>query len=299
MKKYYITITVILIIQFVFSQNGNLGINTVEPLQKLHIAGPESKLRLEMFDNINNISNRQEKNAELYVDEAGILTLDFDLFLNTNEISQSDINVTSTSIFQSGVANIDQLLFSKIITISRPAYLEIKFSLSFAVFLDQDENLITDNLAIPNNREIFFQQTGNGENFRLLIPNNYTFQSFTLKQQAIVEINYSVSWRIRRNNDNKVSDRGARSVETAAYIFNNATSSYLPDRYALTGQFYSNGDSQLGAAGFFYNTGSDYVLLNAGTYTIIFGGRVTGGGNDSITIYFGGDNDQLQIVAYY
>jgi hypothetical protein len=152
---------------------------------------------------------------------------------------------------------------------------------------------------IPNNREFNFPQTGTGENFTYLVPNSYTFQTFTLTQEAIVEINYSVSWRIRKNNSQKVSDRGARSVETAVYILNNATSSYLPKTYALTGQFYSNGDTQLGAAGFFYNTGSDYVLLNAGTYTIHFGGRVTGGGNENITIYFGGDNDQLQIVAYY
>jgi hypothetical protein len=147
MKKLSLTLMMTLVSLFICSQDGNLGINTLEPLQKLHIAGQESKLRLEMFDSINSISNRQEKNAELYVDEAGILTLDFDLFLNTNEISQSDINISSTSIFQNGVANLDQLLFSKIITISRPAYLEIKFSFSFAVFLDQNENLITDNLA--------------------------------------------------------------------------------------------------------------------------------------------------------
>lgn len=152
---------------------------------------------------------------------------------------------------------------------------------------------------IPNNREQKVVQTGTGENFTKLVPNDYTFPSFTLTEEAIIEINYSLSWRIERNVPQKISDNGARTVKTTVFIYDHAAGSYLPTTYALTAQFYSNGSSTRGADRFFFNTGSDYVLLPPGTYTVHFGGLVGAQGNDNIMGYFGADKDQLQILAYY
>lgn len=152
---------------------------------------------------------------------------------------------------------------------------------------------------IPNNREQKVVQTGTGDNFTYLVPNDYTFPSFTLTDDAIIEINYSLSWRIERNVPRKIDDNGARTVKSTVFIYDHATSTYLPTTYALTAQFYSNGNSERGADRFFYNTGTDYVFLPAGTYTVHFGGLLGAEGNDNVFSYFGADKDQLQILAYY
>lgn len=179
------------------------------------------------------------------------------------------------------------------------------------VYVDKNGDLVlgdrNDNIRfimdsedyIPNNREQKVVQTGTGDNFTYLVPNDYTFPSFTLTEDAIIEINYSLSWRIERNVPQKVNDNGARTVKSTVFIYDHTTSNYLPTTYALTAQFYSNGDSNRGADRLFFSTGSDYVFLPAGTYTIHFGGLVGAQGNDNIFAYFGADKDQLQILAYY
>jgi hypothetical protein len=179
------------------------------------------------------------------------------------------------------------------------------------VFVNEDGDLVlgerTDNIAfifdiqdyIPNNREQKVNQTGTGSNFQYLTSGDIYHPSFTLPVDGIIEVNYSLSWRMERNNAQRVSDKGARVIKTAVFIKNNATGNFLPDSYAITGQFYSNGSTSEGADQWFYNTASDYISLPAGTYTIIFGGLVQAGGNSTVASYFGGRDDQLQVIAYY
>lgn len=128
------------------SQSNNVGINTSEPAQKLHIAGSESTFRIEMLDSLNNLSNRNMTNAPLYVDENGILTLEFDLLHNT-ENDEIDGTISSSNIFQINVDTIDQELFTKEIIVTRPSYLEVKYSISFEVSLNDNLDKITDQLA--------------------------------------------------------------------------------------------------------------------------------------------------------
>lgn len=129
-----------------YSQDEFVGINTFDPQQKLHIAGSDSSFRIEMLDSINNLSNRNQGNAPLYVDSEGVLTLEFDLLYN-NSGELVDPSLAASSIFQDGVQNVDQLIFSETVTVDRPSYLEIKFSISFQVFLNQNEDIITDQIA--------------------------------------------------------------------------------------------------------------------------------------------------------
>lgn len=165
----------------------------------------------------------------------------------------------------------------------------------------------TDNIAfvfdiqdyIPNNREQKVNQTGTGSNFQYLTSGDIYHPSFTLPEDGIIEVNYSISWRMERNNAQKISDKGARVIKTAVFIKNNATNTFLPNSFAITGQFYSNGSTSEGADQWFYNTASDYISLPAGTYTIIFGGLVQAGGNSNVAAHFGGRDDQLQVIVYY
>lgn len=130
-----------------YSQGGFVGINTSEPQQSLHIAGLDSSFRIEMLDSINNLSNRNILNAPLYVDAAGLLTLEFDLLYNTNSGDEIDIDSASSSITQFGVENLDQEIFTKTVIVARPSYLEVKFSLSFEIFLNEQQDKITDQIA--------------------------------------------------------------------------------------------------------------------------------------------------------
>lgn len=147
MKRQILLLFFCIVFGITFSQDGNVGINTSDPQQRLHIAGSDSSLRIEMLDSINNLSNRNVINAPLYVDYEGVLTLDFDLLHNTNSGDEIDINAESSSILQFGVENIDQEIFTKTVTVSRPSYLEVKFSLSFEVYLNEQEDKITDQIA--------------------------------------------------------------------------------------------------------------------------------------------------------
>jgi hypothetical protein len=179
------------------------------------------------------------------------------------------------------------------------------------VFVDEEGDFVlgerTDHILfifdiqdyIPNDREQKVNQTGTGSNFQYLTSGDINHPSFTLPVDAIIEVNYSLSWRMERNNSQRISDKGARVIKTAVFIKNNATGNFLPTSYAIAGQFYSNGSTSEGADQWFFNTASDYISLPAGTYTIIFGGLVQAGGNSNVASYFGGDDDQLQVIAYY
>ncbi len=157
--------------------------------------------------------------------------------------------------------------------------------------------------------EVQIPQTGTGSNFTKLFLPSHTWPTFTMEQDGYIELNYSLSWYIGKNPVFKISDEGARVVESTIFIWdhslpNNDTDRYIPGNFAQMGQFYSNGDKNIGADGKdtdsrFYNVGSDLVSLSAGTYTIIMALRLTEIGNSNIIAFVGGTNDQLQIIAYY
>jgi hypothetical protein len=157
--------------------------------------------------------------------------------------------------------------------------------------------------------------------------------SFTLTQNAILEINYSVSWSIYDANSldkKRLDDLRARVVQTGIFFIDTATEVAIINdvdgnpinggpwcidtnsagtgclQYGgllgLTGQFYNNGNAERGAYNNFRNTASDYVKLGPGTYTALFAARVqvevtTGAG--AAKLYLGSGNDTLQIIAYY
>lgn len=126
---------------------GNVGINTVRPQQKLHIAGNDASFKIEAFDSLNNSLNRDRFNAPLYIDSEGDLTLDFDLFHNSNNSYEIDPNDPASSIYQIELPIVDQEIFSRTITVEKPSYLEIKFSVSFEIYLNSNHDKITDQYA--------------------------------------------------------------------------------------------------------------------------------------------------------
>jgi hypothetical protein len=179
-------------------------------------------------------------------------------------------------------------------------------------------------------------QTGNSFGYNTAAyPTNFPDDIFTLTGNAIIEVNYSLSWSVKKG-ANRIDDAHARVIQTALY-FREVTS--LTDPYdgpavindvdgvpinggpwcielnpaggfceetggliALNGQFFANGNSGNGAHVQFKNVGTDYVKLGPGTYVALFAAQLAVGdtsGTGSVFLYLGSGTDELQIVAHY
>lgn len=171
-------------------------------------------------------------------------------------------------------------------------------------------------------------QTGTGSGYttagwpRVPGPGN---SSFTLTRNAIIEINYSVSWNLEKSNQ-PVDDHHARVIQTFLYLIKedapgaglvqfdidgNPVSGDPTFTYPLgiNGQFYTNGDdganpggTQGGAYTNFHNTGTDYVKLGPGRYRPMFAAQCAvgdTGGTGAVQMFLGTGNDEVQVVAHY
>lgn len=150
------------VILFLFSHIcwGQVGINTTNPQQAFHIAGTTATLRIESLNDINNSFNGGDVNGDgdltndvfpLYEDESGDFTLEFKPLYNSGELDAlDDTTLPTNSVYLSpfdvdGYEQTDIVVYT--IEINRPALLEIKYNLSFDVYLDTTKAGITDNLA--------------------------------------------------------------------------------------------------------------------------------------------------------
>lgn len=157
MKVYLIAFSFLFSIQCLF---GQVGINTTDPQQSLHIAGSTGSLRIESLNTTNNSYNGGDANGDgdqtndtypLYVDENG----DFTLELITEEGSEdmdafNDINLPTTTVFLDK-DDLDGIVTTTIKTytyeVTRPTLLEVKYGMSFDIYLNNSYTDITDNLA--------------------------------------------------------------------------------------------------------------------------------------------------------
>lgn len=204
---------------------------------------------------------------------------------------------------------------------------------STRVYADGDGDLVLG--AAANNIEVLFNpfnyladpettggadanvvnQTGTGSGYtvagwpRQLGPG---LSTFTLTRNAIVEINYSLSWYVEKSG-NPVDDQHARVVQTLMYLRQGGPAGAVVttdlDGVALTigyalglnGQFYTCG-STMGANRMGFNTGTDYVKLGPGTYCPMFAAQLAvgnTGGTGAVKMFLGGGQDEVQIIAHY
>ncbi len=177
-------------------------------------------------------------------------------------------------------------------------------------------------------------QTGNAFGYTTAgTPIDGVAASFTLTKNAIVEVNYSVSWSVYKNASptGRIADEHARIVQTGLYfrynnylgaaVINDVDGNPINDGpwcidvnssgtncqevgglMAINGQFYNNGSNNNGEYRDFHNTGSDYVKLGPGTYCVMFAAQLAvgdTGGTGAVKMYLGSGNDDLQIIAHY
>ena len=247
--KSYLILFVLLSSLEMFSQ---VGINTTDPQQELHITGAAANVRVDGLNSANNLDNLgTDSTTRVFVDANG------DLMLGTS-------------------------------------------SQTIEILVDEGNYIEDDHYS-----ENTLTQTGAGSGFSPLgLPNTAIADpTFTLTGEAIVEVNYSISWSIRKSSQRRVEDKDARIVQTALYFKNTVSGLIEGGLVGLNGQFYTNGNKNRGAHQNFQNTATDYVELPAGTYVALFVAQVAvsnAAATGSIKFYLGdGTSDELQIIAYY
>ena len=179
-------------------------------------------------------------------------------------------------------------------------------------------------------------QTGNAFGYNIAGNlANFPGDSFTLTQNAILEVNYSLSFSLYKSTS-RISDQHARVIQTALYfrLVTDPTDEYAGAAVvndvdgnpinggpwcidlnasgtvcletggliALNGQFYANSDGANGDFQEYKNSGTDYVKLGPGTYVALFAAQLAvgnTGGTGSVFMYLGSGKDDLQIIAHY
>lgn len=278
-----INISIISFVCFIasYSVSAQVGINTTNPQEELHIAGATANVRVDGLNSSNNSENLGAgSSTRVFVDADGDLVLgdapsnieilvDTDNYLDDVEDPTSLINQVGTSIGYN-TAGVPTDIPGATFTLTKNAIVEVNYSVSFSLYKTSSANgRIDDQHARIVQTALFFRQnTVNGP--------------AVVNDVDGVPINGG-PWCI------EVNSAGTICQETGGMI-------------ALNGQFYTNGDSRNGAYRYFRNTGTDYVKLGPGTYVAMFAAQLAVGnvaGTGAVKMYLGSGDDDLQIIAYY
>ena len=272
MKKLY----TIFIFTFCTTLYSQVGINTNNPQEELHVAGTASTIRIEGLNTPNNSSNLgTASTTPVYVNANGDLVLgtltdnveilfDSENYLVDVQDPTSLINqVGSGAGFSQGGIPIGGTAIS--FTLTKPAIVEVNYSVSWNVGKNVTAtSRIDDFRARIVQTAMYFRQ------------NNYL-------GAAVINDYYGNPinggpWCITSN-----------CMELGGLL-------------AINGQFYNNISANQGEWKNFRNTASDYVVLGPGTYTPMFAAQLAvgdTGGTGAVKLYLGVGMDEVQIIAYY
>jgi hypothetical protein len=272
MRKYY----TLFIFTFCSTIFGQVGVNTTNPQEELHVGGATSTIRVDGLNTPNNINNLgTASSTPVYVDADGDLVLgtladnveilfDSENYLEDVQDPTSLINqVGSGAGFSQGGIPIGGVAIS--FTLTKPAIVEVNYSVTWNVGKNVTPiSRIDDFRARIVQTAMYFRQ------------NNYL-------GPAVINDYYGNPinggpWCITSN-----------CIELGGLL-------------AINGQFYNNIIGNQGEWQNFRNTASDYVVLGPGTYTPMFAAQLAVGntmGTGAVKLYLGVGMDEVQIVAYY
>jgi len=149
-----------------------------------------------------------------------------------------------------------------------------------------------DNLAIP----VVIQTTPTaGLNSAELYQ-----KTFTLTQNALVVINYTISMDFYNYGGTAAIDDGRSKMGHNYFYLGDGTTADTSKAYGMTTSVYANSDCDT-ASGYVYNSQSVSIPLGPGTHSVHLYGSVYGG-NASATAAFRvlfGNRDSLEIHALY
>ncbi|RMB60570.1 hypothetical protein EAX61_07040 [Dokdonia sinensis] len=232
--------------------NAQVGVNTTDPQNTIHIAGATSGVRVDGLNSTNNARNLGTRSAPVHVDTNG------DFIIPT-----------------------------------APA----------------DGELIRPEFDLINNAApVQVRTSATGGQVINVIGNTF----FTLEQDAIVMVNYSLSFDCKDyTNTSNISDPSPKLVQNflTLYSFINDPVSgtvytTLGGGLGVSGQTYTNATGDIEAVGgYLYNNGSFTRILPAGNYYIEFNALVYSSINtdtkEAFTAVFGQDRDTVSVLAIY
>lgn len=245
----------------IFSQ---VGIGTSDPLEALHVAGSNSTIRIESLNSVNNPQNDGIKNAKVYVNSNGDLTL-------------TPPNYTAGG---SGYTN-----------------LPLNFLIDVPDFIPDN----VDGLPAPYNSlgRIATSDTSN-ESVEVFI---YSV-TFTVPQACTVEVKHGVTVVISGSDMSipslaYINDSKTRVI-TTFFCFDVNNDGLSPTekakQYGTKAQFYSSVAG--GSLGYPYMNSQGYATLPPGTHSIHFFGVVNDPPNTMTSVGFGGATDYLKMRVY-
>jgi hypothetical protein len=139
---------------------GQVGINTPNPQESLHLAGTTGTIRVESLNSVNNSYNGGDVNNDgdlsndtypLYVDEYGDLTLELEVLTNSEAEDEFDDTTLPTSSVEllgnDGDGKVTTIIKSYTVTFNRPTLLEVKYNLSHNIYADDSYTILDDLLA--------------------------------------------------------------------------------------------------------------------------------------------------------
>lgn len=258
---------------FAFAQ---VGVNTNNPQEELHVAGPTSNIRINGLNQVNNVNNLGGTNTtKVFVNHLGDLVLgeasDNVQLIFDSENYLRDVQNPTSLILQTGEgqgfsqAGIPTLGLAASFTLTQPAIIEVNYSVSWNVGKN-----VTPISRIDDFRARVIQT---GMYFR---RDNYLGAPV-------------------------INDFFGNPINGGALCITSSCSE-VAGMIAINGQIYNNSEGREGEWRNYRNTASDYVVLGPGTYTPMFAAQLEVGdtnGTGAIKMYLGVENDEVQIIAYY
>lgn len=132
---------------------GQVGINTSNPQEALHIASTTGTLRVESLNSVNNSFNGGGGNTyPLYVDENGDFTLELSVLQNTGSTDALDDTILLTNMISLGNNDTDgkeiTTIKSYLFTLDQPMLLQVKYNISHYIYAENIQyNPLSDGFA--------------------------------------------------------------------------------------------------------------------------------------------------------
>lgn len=270
MKKYIYPILLLAPI-CVFAQ---VGINTTNPQQGLHVGGATSTVKVDGLSYPTNPNNLGPGNSSrVFVDANGDLVLgtaqnNIAILFDAENYLNDERDPSLNQIIQHGYgdgfdyAGIPRDIPNSTFTLTEPAIVEINYSVSW----DIEKNAtirVNDGHARVVQTLMYFRQ------------GNYLGPVVTTDLDG--------------------------NLIGGGFEIDNGTST-IGGALGLSGQFYTNHEANRGETNNYHNSGSDYVKLPPGTYCPMFSVQLAvsnANGSGAMKMYVGTGNDEVQIIAHY